>query len=36
MENQQLQETFGLRNLTHARSFRRMVRDALAQLEAEA
>ena len=35
MENQQLQETFGLRNLTHARSFRRMVRAALAQLESE-
>ena len=35
MENQQLQATFGLRNLTHARSFRRMVRDALAQLEAD-
>lgn len=35
MENQQLQETFGLRNLAHARSFRRMVRAALAQLESE-
>ena len=35
MENQQLQETFRLRNLTHARSFRRMVREALAQLQAE-
>jgi beta-lactam-binding protein with PASTA domain len=34
MENQQLQEAFGLRNLTHARSFRRMLRDALARLEA--
>jgi hypothetical protein len=33
MDNQQLQETFGLRNLAHARSFRRMVREALAQLE---
>ena len=35
MENQQLLETFGLRNLTHARSFRRMLRDALARLESE-
>jgi beta-lactam-binding protein with PASTA domain len=35
MENQHLQAAFGLGNLTHARSFRRMVRDALAQLEAE-
>ncbi|MGH6896971.1 MAG: PASTA domain-containing protein [Geminicoccaceae bacterium] len=35
MENQQLLETFGLRNLAHARSFRRMVRAALAQLESE-
>jgi beta-lactam-binding protein with PASTA domain len=34
MENQQLQEAFGLRNLTHARSFRRMMREALARLEA--
>jgi beta-lactam-binding protein with PASTA domain len=33
MENQELRETFGLRNLSHARSFRRMVREALAQLE---
>jgi beta-lactam-binding protein with PASTA domain len=33
MENRQLQETFGLRNLAHARSFRRMLRAALAQLE---
>lgn len=35
MENRQLQETFGLRNLAHARSFRRMMRTALAQLEPE-
>src|SRR5690606_30254309 len=35
MGNPELQQTFGLRNLTHARSFRRMVREALAQLEAE-
>jgi beta-lactam-binding protein with PASTA domain len=35
MENRQLQETFGLRNLAHARSFRRMLRAALAKLEPE-
>jgi beta-lactam-binding protein with PASTA domain len=35
MDNQQLQETFGLRNLAHARTFRRMVRQALAQLESQ-
>jgi beta-lactam-binding protein with PASTA domain len=35
MDNQQLQQTFGLRNLAHARSFRRMMREALARLEAE-
>lgn len=35
MDNQQLQQTFGLRNLAHARSFRRIVRTALAQTESE-
>jgi beta-lactam-binding protein with PASTA domain len=35
MDNQQLQQALGLRNLAHARSFRRMVRTALAQLDAE-
>jgi beta-lactam-binding protein with PASTA domain len=35
MDNQRLQETFGLRNLAHARSFRRMVRTALAQVASE-
>ncbi|MGH6904175.1 MAG: PASTA domain-containing protein, partial [Geminicoccaceae bacterium] len=35
MDNRQLQETIGLRNLAHARSFRRMVRTAIAHLESE-
>ena len=32
MGNHDLRDTFGLRNLAHARSFRRMTRDALARL----